>query len=82
VLVAAEDVSNGKPDPQGYRRAAELLGVPIAECVVFEDAEAGIQAALAAGARAVVVGEHRSTTTEGLDRLADYTAVRLMVRAG
>ena len=43
VLVAAEDVERGKPDPQGYRLAADRLGVPIADCVVFEDAEAGLR---------------------------------------
>lgn len=80
VLVAAEDVTKGKPDPEGYRRAAELLGVPIGECVVFEDAEAGLAAAVASGARAVVVGGHASPTTERLARLADYTGFRALLR--
>lgn len=80
VLVAAEDVTRGKPDPEGYRRAAELIGVPIGECVVFEDAEAGLAAAVASGARAVVVGGHASPTTEGLARLADYTGFRALLR--
>ncbi|MEY9951758.1 HAD-IA family hydrolase [Leifsonia sp. EB34] len=74
VLVAAEDVSRGKPDPQGYLLAAERLGVPIEGCVVFEDAEAGLVAAVASGGRVVVVGGHASATTEGLERLRDYTA--------
>lgn len=72
VLVAAEDVSRGKPDPQGYLLAAARLGVPIADCVVFEDAEAGLLAAVASGARVVVVGAHTSATTASLPRLADY----------
>lgn len=72
VLVAAEDVSRGKPDPQGYLLAAERLGVPIERCVVFEDAEAGLVAAVASGGRVVVVGGHSSATTAGLDRLHDY----------
>jgi len=80
VLVAAEDVERGKPDPQGYLRAAELLGVPIGECVVFEDAEAGLAAALASGARAVVLGAHASPTTDGLPRLDDYTGFRALLR--
>lgn len=79
VLVAAEDVERGKPDPQGYRRAAELLGVPIEDCVVFEDAEAGLAAAVASGARAVVVGAHESATTAALIRLRDYTRFRAVV---
>lgn len=73
VLVAAEDVSRGKPDPQGYLLAAERLGVPIGRCVVFEDAEAGLVAAVASGGRVVVVGGHASATTDGLERLRDYT---------
>ncbi|MFP3467428.1 HAD-IA family hydrolase [Leifsonia sp. SIMBA_070] len=75
VLVAAEDVARGKPDPQGYLLAAERLRVPIGECVVLEDAEAGLVAAVASGARVIVVGEHTSATTAGLPRLADYRGV-------
>ncbi|MGO4298614.1 HAD-IA family hydrolase [Leifsonia sp. RAF41] len=74
VLIAAEDVQRGKPDPQGYRLAAEHLGVPIADSVVFEDAEAGLVAAVASGARVVVVGAHESATTADLPRLRDYRA--------
>lgn len=50
VLVSAEDVQEGKPSPDGYLRAAELLGVPPSACLVLEDAPAGIEAARAAGA--------------------------------
>lgn len=49
VLVTAEDVSNGKPDPEPYRRGAELLRANPADCVVVEDAPAGIRSARAAG---------------------------------
>jgi sugar-phosphatase len=55
VVVAAEDVSVGKPDPQGYLAAARALGVAPADCVVFEDAVAGVQAAKAAGMYCVAV---------------------------
>ena len=65
-IITAEDVTAGKPSPEGYRRAAMILGVPAEDCVVFEDAEAGLQAALASGARPVVVGGHASATTDGL----------------
>jgi sugar-phosphatase len=51
VLVTTDDVAAGKPDPAGYLRAAELLGVPIARCLVVEDADVGIAAGRAAGAR-------------------------------
>jgi beta-phosphoglucomutase family hydrolase len=49
VLVGAEDYTHGKPDPEPFLVAAQRLGVPPADCLVFEDAEAGIQSAEAAG---------------------------------
>ncbi len=55
VLVAAEDVSAGKPDPQGYRRAAAGLGVDVTRCLVVEDAPAGLAAGRAAGALTIAV---------------------------
>ncbi|KXO88960.1 HAD-IA family hydrolase [Tsukamurella pseudospumae] len=56
VRVTAEDVRASKPDPEGFLRGAELLGVAPADCIVFEDSEAGIAAARAAGMRVVGVG--------------------------
>ncbi len=56
VLVTADDVARPKPDPEGYLLAARLLGVPVDACVAFEDSEAGVRAAVASGARTVVVG--------------------------
>ncbi len=53
VLVSAEDVRRQKPSPEGYLRAAELLGVAPERCVVFEDSGSGLAAARAAGMRAV-----------------------------
>jgi sugar-phosphatase len=55
VLVTADDVAEGKPAPEGYRNAAALLGVPVADCVVLEDSTAGVAAGRAAGARVVGV---------------------------
>ncbi len=49
VIVGAEDYRRGKPHPEPFLRAAELLGVAPARCLVFEDGEVGIQAAKAAG---------------------------------
>ncbi|SFL15343.1 HAD-IA family hydrolase [Geodermatophilus ruber] len=57
VLVCAEDVPAGKPDPAGYARAAARLGLPAGECVVLEDSPAGVAAGMAAGATVVGVGE-------------------------
>jgi HAD superfamily hydrolase (TIGR01509 family) len=49
VLVTVEDVSRGKPDPEGYRLAARRLGVQPPACLVVEDSEPGIAAGRAAG---------------------------------
>jgi HAD superfamily hydrolase (TIGR01509 family) len=56
-IVGAEDVADGKPDPAGYLRALELLdeGLEASEVVVFEDTEAGIASAKAAGIRCIAV---------------------------
>jgi mannitol-1-/sugar-/sorbitol-6-phosphatase len=53
VFVTADDVAAGKPSPEGYLLAARLLGHPPAECMVVEDAGAGVRAAVAAGMRVV-----------------------------
>jgi beta-phosphoglucomutase len=55
VVVTAEDVRRGKPDPEVYLRAAAGLGLPPAACVVFEDSLVGIRAARAAGMRVIGV---------------------------
>ncbi|BDI23334.1 HAD-IA family hydrolase [Herbiconiux sp. L3-i23] len=72
VFVTADTVERGKPDPEPFLAAAAALGVDPRDCLVFEDAEAGITAGLAAGARVVVVGPHESETTRGLPRIVDY----------
>jgi beta-phosphoglucomutase len=54
-IVSAEDVTNGKPDPQVFLVAARRLGVPPSSCVVVEDAPAGVEAARRAGMRSVGV---------------------------
>jgi mannitol-1-/sugar-/sorbitol-6-phosphatase len=77
VLVAADEIAHGKPHPQGYLRAAELLGQKPTDCVAFEDAEPGVRAALEAGARVVVVGDLSSTYADGLDRVPDLRSVTL-----
>jgi mannitol-1-/sugar-/sorbitol-6-phosphatase len=49
VLITADDVKNGKPDPEPYLKGAERIGAAPGECLVVEDAPSGIKAALAAG---------------------------------
>ncbi len=63
VIVGAEDYTHGKPDPEPFLTAAKLLNIPPADCLVFEDAEAGIQSAIAAGMQYVRVPVHHLTPT-------------------
>jgi sugar-phosphatase len=70
VVLTAEDVTVGKPDPEGYLAAARRLGVPPSACVVFEDAPAGVAAAKAAGMYCVAVA-----TTHSPEDLADADQV-------
>jgi mannitol-1-/sugar-/sorbitol-6-phosphatase len=54
-LVTADDIQHGKPHPEPYQKAAARLGYAASECVVVEDAPAGIRAGKAAGARVIAV---------------------------
>src|SRR6266436_1349824 len=60
-LVTSTDVKHGKPDPEPYLKGAQLLGVPATDCIVIEDAPAGIRAGKAAGARVLAL---RTTATD------------------
>jgi len=79
VVVTSDDVSSGKPAPDGYRLGAQRLGVDPTSCVVFEDAPPGIAAGLAAGARVIAL----RTTHPDADFSAaaavipDFTGVRV-----
>jgi beta-phosphoglucomutase len=64
-VITAADVRRGKPDPEPYLKAAAAIGVPIAQCIVFEDSISGIRSARAAGARCAAL-----TTTFPRDALA------------
>ena len=80
LVVTAHDIQRGKPDPEGFRLAAERLGFAIEDCLVFEDAPAGIAAAEAAPADVVVItvthSHPMSTSHPTLDR---YEGVRCVV---
>lgn len=54
-IVSADDVVTSKPDPETYTRAARQLGVPESNCMVFEDAPKGVESALNAGMKSVVL---------------------------
>lgn len=71
VLVSGDDVAQGKPHPEGYLRAAERLGVPPCECLVVEDAPAGVEAGLAAGMRVLALA-----TTHDAARLRGHWVLR------
>jgi sugar-phosphatase len=76
-LVTSTDVKHGKPNPEPYLKGAQLLGVPASECIVIEDAPAGIRAGKAAGARVLAL---RTTASDaelqqaGADWIVDNCA--------
>jgi mannitol-1-/sugar-/sorbitol-6-phosphatase len=70
VLVTSDDVINGKPDPEPYLQGAQRMGVAPAECLVIEDAPAGIQSARAGGMK--VIG---MASTYRAERLEEADAV-------
>ena len=83
VVVAADDVEHGKPDPAGYARALELLRGDLRprEVVAFEDTEAGVASAKAAGLRCVaVLGTHAPERLRKADEIAEAIDVDLVRR--
>ena len=70
VMVCGDEVARGKPDPEGFLKAAAALEVDPASCVVVEDAPAGVAAGLAAGARVIAL-----TTTHPATALRDADLV-------
>jgi sugar-phosphatase len=81
VMICADDITRGEPDPEGYLAAAARLGFSAADCVVIEDAPAGIESARAAGMRAIAVAttyppEALRSADAVVARLADLTVER------
>lgn len=82
VMITAEDVKAGKPDPAGYLLAAKKLGVEPADCLIFEDAAVGIQAAEAAGAALMIITTtHQHPIETAHATLASYDAIGVRVGA-
>ncbi|VXA80262.1 MULTISPECIES: HAD-IA family hydrolase [Aeromonas] len=79
LLVGAEDVVHGKPDPEPYLLGAKGLGVAPADCLVFEDAPAGIQSALRAGCAVVQVGGKRLLDPAVIAVIQDWRQVSVEV---
>lgn len=74
-IVDAQQVSRGKPHPEGFLRAAECLGVSPGECIVFEDAPVGVEAAQGAGMMTYVV-----LTTHEQEEFRHFSNVRGFIR--
>jgi HAD superfamily hydrolase (TIGR01509 family) len=81
-IVSADDVAISKPDPETFTRCADDLEVPFQDCIVFEDAPKGVEAALNAGMKAVVLTTYHETAEFShlpniLMYVDDYTDPRL-----
>ena len=80
-IVAADDVEHGKPHPEGYLRALESVGLDAADVVAFEDTEAGVAAAKAAGLSCIAVrGTLPDDRLAAADELVDAIDVELLQR--
>jgi len=80
-IVAADDVERGKPHPEGYLRALDLLGFDAVDVVAFEDTEAGIAAAKGAGLTCIAVrGTLPDDRLAAADVLVDVIDVALLER--
>lgn len=75
-VVDGNEVEKAKPDPQVFELAARHLGVPAAQCVVFEDAQAGIEAANAAGMLSIGIGQ-AGVLSEAHRVFRDFTEIEL-----
>ncbi|MGW5428632.1 HAD family hydrolase [Streptomyces sp. NPDC004059] len=82
-LIAADDITRGKPDPEPYLLAARRLGVAPSRCVVFEDAPAGLQAGRAAGMTTVALATtHRAEELDADLVVKDLSALSALVTDG
>jgi beta-phosphoglucomutase len=75
-IADGNSITNSKPDPEVFLLAAEKLGVQPEECIVMEDAEAGIEAAIAAGMKAVGIGS-ASSCPDAHIRVPDLTKLNI-----
>lgn len=73
-VVSADDVASSKPDPEVFLKCAAALGVKPADCIVFEDAPKGVEAAMNAGMEAVVL-----TTMHTREEFAQYNNIKAFV---
>ena len=86
-IVSAENVVNGKPDPEVFLTAAKRLRCPPAQCIVVEDAPAGVEAAKRAGMRCIAIGspvklKAADLVVPDLSQLANDAFDRLLGESG
>lgn len=74
-IVSADDVTHSKPHPETYQQCAKQLGVPAANCIVFEDAPKGVEAADNAGMKSIVI-----TLMHEKEDFANYKNVLAYIR--
>ncbi len=74
-IVSADDVAVSKPHPETFLKAASLLGVQPHECIVFEDAPKGVEAAQNAGMKAVVL-----TTMHSQEEFESYSNIMVFIK--
>lgn len=82
LVVGAEDVQHSKPNPECFLLAAHSLGVPPASCLVFEDSDAGLNAAHAAGMRAIAIGKRTTPRPYALRTIEDFGDLGSMFFSG
>ena len=83
-IVSADDVAESKPNPETFLKCAERLGASAGESIVFEDTPKGVEAALNAGMRAVVITtlhepEEFSHLPNVIDFAGDYTTLKHLI---
>jgi mannitol-1-/sugar-/sorbitol-6-phosphatase len=82
VIVSGDDVTNGKPNPECFLLGARLLGVAASDCLVFEDATAGILAGEGAGAAIMVITQtHHHPMDTSLATIQNYEKVRALTQS-
>lgn len=81
LMIGGDDVVRGKPDPEPYLLAASRLGLDPADCLVFEDAQAGIESALQAGCQVVQIGGERLLNARVSGWLNDWRQTRVIEEA-
>lgn len=77
VVIAAEDIKQSKPSPEGYLKSVKALGLEPDDCIIIEDAPSGVEAARAAGIRCMAV-----TNTHTADELANATCITDQLTVG